>query len=79
MNDELKRFKKDIGKKIKFLRKRSGMTQKDLAHKLDKDFQAVSRMENGNVNPSSFIVKKIADVLDINVSEIFSPLEEQKH
>ena len=36
-----------IGQYIKNLRKTAGMTQKDLAEKLNVSFQAVSKWENG--------------------------------
>ena len=37
-----------IGRYIQHLRKSSGMTQKDLAEKLNISFQAVSKWENGD-------------------------------
>lgn len=37
-----------IGKYIQHLRKGAGMTQKELAEKLNLSFQAVSKWENGD-------------------------------
>ena len=37
-----------IGQYIKSLRKTAGMTQKDLAERLNVSFQAVSKWENGD-------------------------------
>ena len=68
---ELTRFLNDLGKRIKFLREERGMTQLELGDKIGKDFQSVSRIENGKINSSAFIIKSIADALQVGMDELF--------
>ena len=63
-----------ISENIKFLRKQSGMTQKDLAQKLYVTSQAVSRWELGEVEPSITTIGEIANIFNVSVDEIvFGP------
>lgn len=59
-----------IGEKIKRLRTEKGMTQKDLADKLFVTAQAVSRWENGEVEPSISTVTEMANIFEVTVDEI---------
>ena len=54
-----------IGNKIKELRKRYKMTQKTLAKKLYVTPQAISRWENGIVEPSLQVVVNIAIIFNV--------------
>ena len=45
-----------IGQYIQHLRKAAGMTQKELAEKLNISFQAVSKWENGDTLPDTGIL-----------------------
>ena len=45
-----------IGRYIQHLRKSAGMTQKELAEKLNISFQAVSKWENGDTLPDTGIL-----------------------
>ena len=49
----------NIGSKIKEYRTKKGLTQKELAENLNVTFQAVSRWENGEVEPSIDTIRKI--------------------
>lgn len=55
---------------IKNLRLKAGMTQADLAKKLDVDQTAVSRWESGQNKPLRKIHKKLARVLGCTVDEL---------
>ena len=59
-----------IGDKIKELRCRNNMTQKDFAEILYVTPQAVSRWENGIVEPSLATVREIAKIFHINTDEL---------
>lgn len=59
-----------IGDKIKELRIASGLTQKDLAEKLFVTAQAVSRWENGEVEPSINTITEISKIFKVTVDEI---------
>jgi putative transcriptional regulator len=71
MTDDLELFKKGLGKKIAQLRDKKGITQAQLAALVNKDFQSISRIENGRVNASGYILKQIADALNISMNELF--------
>ena len=55
-----------IGEKIKELRTDRNMTQRELASRLFVTAQAVSRWENGEVEPSVGTVAKIADIFHVS-------------
>jgi Predicted transcriptional regulators len=71
MGYDLENFKINLGKRIKALREERNLTQPELAALIDKDYQALGRIENGRVNPSSFIVYEIAKALKVTMNEIF--------
>ena len=68
-----------IGNKIKELRTKEGLTQKELADKLYVSYQAVSRWENNEVEPSIQTVKQIAQIFNVSLDYILENehLEEQ--
>ena len=60
-----------VGLKIKELRNKAGLTQKDLAGKLHVTYQAVSRWENEDVEPSIDTLKEICKIFDCSTDELF--------
>ncbi|SFC61308.1 DNA-binding transcriptional regulator, XRE-family HTH domain [Parapedobacter composti] len=71
MDEDLEKFKRNLGKRIKSLREERKLTQPELGALIDKDYQALGRIENGRVNPSSFIVYQIAQALKVSMNEVF--------
>lgn len=67
---DLKDFKIELGKNIAHTRKKKGMTQQELGALLDKDFQSISRIENGKVNISAHLLFEIAKSLGANVNDL---------
>jgi len=67
--DKKKALKK-LGEKIKKQRKLSGLTQSQLAAKVDKDQQSIQRLEKGRVNPSYFYLLEICKGLGIKIEEL---------
>ena len=59
-----------IGQKIKKLRTESGLTQKELADKLHVTYQAVSRWENDDAEPSLTTIKDICDILGCSYNDL---------
>lgn len=59
-----------FGKIIKDLRKKSNLTQKDLADKLGVTYQAVSKWERGVNMPDIALIKQIALLFNINLEEL---------
>lgn len=64
------KLKKEIGKKIKFLREQKGWSQSDLARACEKDRQAIEKIENGKVNPTIFSLLEISKALSVPLSEL---------
>lgn len=64
----------DIGQKIKELRKKQGMSQKDLADKLGITPVMISQYENGKRNPKLETLQKISDALEVDISELSDSL-----
>lgn len=62
----------NIGKFILQQRKRAGMTQHQLAEKLNVSFQAVSKWEKGIAYPNIEILYNLACVLGVSVDEILT-------
>lgn len=61
-----------IGQYIQHLRKAAGMTQKDLAEKLNISFQAVSKWENGDALPDTGILLDLCDILNTTVDKLLN-------
>lgn len=59
-----------IGEKLSFLRKQRGMTQMELAEKLDISRQAVSRWEQGISEPSTENLVSIGKLFDVTVDAL---------
>ncbi|MGV3762619.1 helix-turn-helix domain-containing protein [Parapedobacter sp.] len=68
---DIQTFKTHLGWRIRVLRERRGLTQMELGALIDKDFQAISRMEKGRVNPSAYQVYVLAGALGVPIEEFF--------
>ena len=58
----------EVGNKIKEMRQRYGFNQLTIADYLDVDQSLISKIEKGEREPSSGIIKKLADLFGCNVS-----------
>ena len=63
-------IKKQLGKKIKELRLRAGYSQEELASKAGLHRTYMSDIERGERNISVENIKKIADALNVDPSEL---------
>ena len=63
-------FLKRLGERIKQIRKKKGIKQKDLDYSLDIEKSNMSRIESGNTNPTIILLKKIAEELNISLKEL---------
>ncbi len=59
-----------IAENIKFYRKQLGLTQGQLAEKLNGKASLVSNYENGYSVPDIFTLTKLADIFDITLDEL---------
>ena len=64
--------KKKIGLKIKELRKRKGFTQEQLAELINMEQNSISVIESGRNFPTLGTLEKIAQILDVNLSDFFN-------
>lgn len=72
MASDIESFKLKLGKRVKELRESKGLTQPELGALINKDYQAVGRIEAGRVNPSAFIIYQIAKALKVSANDIFN-------
>lgn len=63
-------YLKEVGKKIKKIRKLKNMTLDDLAKKINKSKSAVSKYENGEINIDLVTLKEISDVFEIEIANL---------
>jgi transcriptional regulator with XRE-family HTH domain len=60
-----------VGARIRTLRKERGLTLRQLSSAAKVDFHNLSKLENGHVGYSPESIRRIADALQVPVSEIF--------
>ena len=60
----------NLGRNIACARKKSGLTQNDLASRVGVSAQAVSKWERGNACPDIAILDEIANALGISLIEL---------
>jgi putative transcriptional regulator len=58
---------KNLGERIRKIREEKGITQKQLAHTINKDQQSIQRLEAGKINPSFYYLFEVARGLDISI------------
>lgn len=63
---------KHVGATVKKQRAAQAMTQRKLAHDAHVSQFYLGNIERGRANPSLGLLKRIADVLKISVSELFT-------
>ncbi len=71
--------KQKIGQRIKELREKKEMSQKDLAYAADLDRSYIASIENGQRNVSIVNIEKIASALNVTIKEFFNDAEFNKH
>lgn len=67
MTDIVKRF----GEKLRDLRKSKKLSQEALSKKAGLDRTYVGKIERGEKSPSLHTIEKLANILDVEVSEFF--------
>ncbi|MDR1322212.1 MAG: helix-turn-helix transcriptional regulator [Gracilibacteraceae bacterium] len=63
--------------RLEELRKQRGVTQEELAERLEVSRQTIGSLENGRYNPSIILAIKIARFFGMSVEEIFIYEEEK--
>jgi len=65
-----KTFLKKLGEKIKTIRKEKGLSQLDLAMRMDNYAEQIGRIERGELNVSICTLKKITEALEISFGDL---------
>lgn len=60
-----------ISNTVHMLRTNKGMTQEELAERLDVSRQTIISIEKGNYTPSVLLALKIASVFKVDVGDVF--------
>lgn len=66
----MENISKQFGKKVKEVRFKQGLSQGDVARRLNLHRSYISGIERGVRNPSLKVVQKIAKALEIKVSDL---------
>ena len=64
-----------LGMRIRYLRKKAGLTIEDLAFESDINKNYLGDLENGRRNPTLKILEKISNGLGVSISELTKGLE----
>ena len=64
-------LKVQFGRRLRTLRKRVDLTQEDLAENTGLTIESISNMERGIFGPKFDNLEKIANVIDVEVKELF--------
>lgn len=68
----------DLGKRIQELRKDNGLTQQELAKKINISHPQIVRYENKGVQPPADVLKRLADVLATSVDYLINGNTDEK-
>ncbi|ERJ58686.1 helix-turn-helix transcriptional regulator [Sphingobacterium paucimobilis] len=72
MDEKELRFRRLLGARIQEIRQKKPMTQPELAILVGyKDYQAISRIENGGTTASVYTIHLIATALEVGIEELF--------
>jgi Predicted transcriptional regulator with C-terminal CBS domains len=66
---------KRIGERLQKLRLQKNLTQKELAFLVDVEISQITRIERGIINTSILNLMKIADALEISISDFLKEIE----
>ena len=75
---ELEYVNENIGRKIRDLRNRNGLTQQELADRTELTKGFISQLERGQVSPSVLTLLDLIECLGTTASEFFKEAEEEQ-
>jgi transcriptional regulator with XRE-family HTH domain len=70
-------FKIVVGKQVKRLRLKAGMTQDVLSERCGIYRTYLSRIEAGSANPTLLILIALSETLDVHISALFEEVDEE--
>lgn len=74
--EQLEEFKTTVAQNLVKYRRNAGLTQLELAEKLNYSDKAVSKWERGETVPDAYVLKQLAEIYNISVDEFLSKKEE---
>ncbi len=63
---------RNLGLSIAYFRKAVGISQQELADKMDISYQTISRIENANTGLSADMLFELSKALNISLGELFT-------
>ena len=67
---EILKFQKRFGSHLRDFRKERGLTPSELAKRCFMDTSNIARLEMGRINPSLFVLKKLAAGMEVEIDEL---------
>src|SRR3977135_503678 len=67
-----------VGTRVRELRNRRGMTRKMVAQETDVSERHLAQLESGEGNISILLLRRIAEVLNVSLAELFAPRVEEQ-
>ena len=62
---------RNLGLSVFYFRKERGMTQQQLADKMDVNYETISRIENANTGISADMLFELSKALDTSLEDLF--------
>lgn len=72
MNDNFYVEYRDFGLSVSYFRKARGLTQQQLADKMDVNYETISRIENANTGLSMDMLFELSRALGVTLHELFA-------
>ena len=63
---------RDLGLSVSYFRKARGLTQQQLAEKMDINYETISRIETANTGISTDMLFELGKALEISLGELFN-------
>jgi len=73
VDKEQRKFQKEFGKHLALIRKKYGLTQEQLAHRVGVHRTYIGFIEQGKRNPTVGTMYRIAQAMDTDLKRFFSP------
>ncbi|MBM4386168.1 MAG: helix-turn-helix transcriptional regulator [Deltaproteobacteria bacterium] len=64
--------RKKLGERVRFLRKASGMSQKELGERAAINYKYIGEIERGTKNPSFEVMLKISKALKVEITDLLT-------
>jgi len=72
MKDKFYLEYRDFGLSVNYYRKLRGLTQEQLAEKMDVNYETISRLENANTGISGDTLFALSKALNVSLGELFT-------